>query len=61
MEAIGRKCHYFTMMRHPIDRLLSAFFYCPESGDKQARPDKVGRKRRSDSVKGHSLYFRCAG
>ena len=52
MEAIGRKCHYFTMMRHPIDRLVSAFFYCPDSGDKQARPDKVRRNRKTKLVAG---------
>ncbi|CBJ29219.1 hypothetical protein Esi_0138_0056 [Ectocarpus siliculosus] len=27
-------------MRHPIDRLLSAFFYCPADGDVQDRPTK---------------------
>lgn len=37
LEEAGRKCDYFTLMRHPIDRLISAFFYCPES-DPQDRP-----------------------
>ena len=40
------------MMRHPIDRLVSAFFYCPDSGDKQARPDKVRRNRKTKLVAG---------
>eukprot|EP00904_Undaria_pinnatifida_P005748 jgi/Undpi1/2302/HiC_scaffold_13.g05686.m1 len=40
MEELGRKCQYFTMMRHPVDRLVSAFFYCPDDRDKQYRPDK---------------------
>lgn len=35
----GRSCDYFTVMRHPIDRLVSAFFYCPDR-DKQLRPRK---------------------
>lgn len=38
----GRDCEYFTMMRNPIDRALSAFFYCPTDHDVQsARPAKV--------------------
>ncbi|CAN0146142.1 unnamed protein product [Ascophyllum nodosum] len=37
-KRIGRQCDFFTMMRHPIDRLVSAFFYCPESHDVQNRP-----------------------
>ncbi|CAN0101748.1 unnamed protein product, partial [Ectocarpus fasciculatus] len=40
LEVIGRECEYFTMMRHPIDRLLSAFFYCPAVHDVQDRPPK---------------------
>ncbi|CAM9239120.1 unnamed protein product [Ectocarpus sp. 4 AP-2014] len=40
LEVIGRECEYFTVMRHPIDRLLSAFFYCPADGDVQDRPPK---------------------
>eukprot|EP00752_Nemacystus_decipiens_P003296 g3050.t1 len=39
LQGIGRACEYFTVMRHPIDRLVSAFFYCPEN-DPQDRPDK---------------------
>lgn len=39
MEERGRDCNYFTVMRHPIDRLVSAFFYCPEH-DPQGRPLK---------------------
>lgn len=39
---MGRLCQYFTVMRHPIDRLISAFFYCPTDHDVQRdRPDKV--------------------
>lgn len=37
MTEWGRKCDYFTVMRNPIDRLVSAFFYCPEN-DPQYRP-----------------------
>eukprot|EP00904_Undaria_pinnatifida_P009826 jgi/Undpi1/5974/HiC_scaffold_2.g01248.m1 len=37
---IGRQCEYFTIMRHPIDRLVSAFFSCPERRNVLARPDK---------------------
>ncbi|CBN74365.1 expressed unknown protein [Ectocarpus siliculosus] len=40
MEELGRRCDYFTMMRHPIDRLVSAFYYCPTFHDKQVRPNK---------------------
>lgn len=29
------------MMRHPIDRLISQFFYCPRDHDIQGRPAKV--------------------
>ena len=31
LDESGRQCEYFTMMREPIDRLLSAFFYCESS------------------------------
>lgn len=42
----GRECEYFTMMRHPIDRLVSAFFYCPTDHDVQTdRPRKVSEQR----------------
>jgi len=42
----GRKCEFFTMMRNPIDRALSAFFYCPKDHDVQTRrPEKVERPR----------------
>lgn len=38
----GREnCNFFTMMRHPIDRLISQFFYCPRDHDIQGRPPKV--------------------
>ncbi|CAN0088367.1 unnamed protein product [Scytosiphon promiscuus] len=40
LQSIGRACEYFTVMRHPIDRLVSAFFYCPEDHDVQLRPKK---------------------
>eukprot|EP00903_Cladosiphon_okamuranus_P015030 g13906.t1 len=40
LESIGRSCEYFTVMRHPIDRLVSAFFYCPGDHDPQDRPKK---------------------
>ena len=39
MEEKGRECDFFTVLRHPIDRLVSAFFYCPEH-DPQNRPKK---------------------
>ena len=39
LEDSGRSCDYFTVLRHPIDRLVSAFFYCP-AGDPQKRPKK---------------------
>lgn len=39
LEDSGRMCDYFTVMRHPIDRLVSAFFYCPDH-DPQNRPVK---------------------
>lgn len=38
----GRDCEFFTIMRHPIDRVVSAFFYCPKDHDQQTnRPSKV--------------------
>eukprot|EP00903_Cladosiphon_okamuranus_P012283 g11519.t1 len=40
LQGIGRACDYFTVMRHPIDRLVSAFFYCPDDHDPQDRPRK---------------------
>lgn len=43
MQEVGRQCDFFTMMRHPIDRLVSAFYYCPQINDKQVRPRKVSK------------------
>eukprot|EP00904_Undaria_pinnatifida_P002706 jgi/Undpi1/12436/HiC_scaffold_5.g02107.m1 len=40
LEDIGRDCEYFTMMRDPIERLVSAFYYCPTDHDIQNRPSK---------------------
>ncbi|CAN0193658.1 unnamed protein product [Ascophyllum nodosum] len=41
LNATGRRCEFFTMMRHPIDRLVSAFMYCPTDHDVQTnRPRK---------------------
>lgn len=28
LEQAQRECQWFTMLRHPIDRLISLFFYC---------------------------------
>lgn len=43
----GREnCDFFTMMRHPIDRLISQFFYCPRDHDIQGRPPKVRAHRK---------------
>lgn len=33
----GRKCQWFIMLRHPIERLISLFFYCNN-------PDTQGRR-----------------
>ncbi|CAM9622150.1 unnamed protein product, partial [Hapterophycus canaliculatus] len=41
LQDAARECEYFTVMRHPIDRLVSAFFYCPTDHDIQNRPAKV--------------------
>lgn len=35
----GRQCDYFTVMRHPIDRLVSAFFHCPERDTKRRQKE----------------------
>eukprot|EP00904_Undaria_pinnatifida_P005222 jgi/Undpi1/182/HiC_scaffold_1.g00179.m1 len=39
LRDIGRECEWFTMMRHPIDQIVSAFYYCP-GHDIQRRPLK---------------------
>ncbi|CAN0296788.1 unnamed protein product [Ectocarpus sp. 6 AP-2014] len=39
-HAVRKDCEYFTLLRHPIDRLVSAFFYCPNDHDRQLRPRK---------------------
>ncbi|CAM9472330.1 unnamed protein product, partial [Laminaria digitata] len=37
----GRSCDYFTMVRDPIDRLVSAFYFCPtDKVIKDNRPEK---------------------
>ncbi|CAM9148414.1 unnamed protein product [Hapterophycus canaliculatus] len=40
LEKSARNCEYFTVMRNPVDRLVSAFFYCPTDHDIQHRPAK---------------------
>ncbi|CAN0366243.1 unnamed protein product [Ectocarpus sp. 6 AP-2014] len=40
LEVVRGDCEYFTVLRHPIDRLVSAFFYCPSDHDIQIRPRK---------------------
>ncbi|CAB1103839.1 unnamed protein product [Ectocarpus sp. CCAP 1310/34] len=40
LEAVRKDCEYFTLLRHPVDRLVSAFFYCPTDHDIQKRPRK---------------------
>ncbi|CAM9277773.1 unnamed protein product, partial [Ectocarpus sp. 12 AP-2014] len=40
LESVRKDCEYFTLLRHPIDRLVSAFFYCPTDHDEQNRPRK---------------------
>ncbi|CAB1120652.1 unnamed protein product [Ectocarpus sp. CCAP 1310/34] len=40
LEAVRKDCEYFTLLRHPVDRLVSAFFYCPKEHDVQSRPPK---------------------
>lgn len=45
LDELGRDCKYFTMIRNPVSRLVSAFYYCPEDHDQQLRlnrPLKVG-------------------
>lgn len=40
LEKAGRSCEFFTMMRHPVSRLVSAFYFCPDD-DRLDRPAKV--------------------
>eukprot|EP00904_Undaria_pinnatifida_P007399 jgi/Undpi1/378/HiC_scaffold_1.g00374.m1 len=41
LEDAGRKCDFFTMVRHPIDRLVSAFYFCPaDKAIPDNRPEK---------------------
>lgn len=42
LEKEGRSCEFFTMMRHPVSRLVSAFYFCPDD-DRLDRPAKVRR------------------
>lgn len=53
----GRDCQYFTMMRHPIDRLVSAFFYCPQDHDVQHRPNEV--RKRATLRRRFARFFGC--
>ncbi|CAM9540281.1 unnamed protein product, partial [Hapterophycus canaliculatus] len=58
MQELGRQCEFFTMMRHPIDRLVSAFFYCPHINDKQERPRKwCGMQTHPEPVTARLLDF----
>eukprot|EP00904_Undaria_pinnatifida_P007410 jgi/Undpi1/379/HiC_scaffold_1.g00375.m1 len=41
LEDYNRGCEYFTMLREPIDRLVSAFYFCPDDKViKDNRPEK---------------------
>eukprot|EP00904_Undaria_pinnatifida_P005211 jgi/Undpi1/181/HiC_scaffold_1.g00178.m1 len=59
LEEIGRAdCEYFTMMRHPISRLVSAFYYCPKDHDPQLRPRKwCGNMRSKQPLEERLLDF----
>lgn len=41
LKRVGRSCTYFTVIRHPVHRLVSAFFDCPIDHGVQRRPLKV--------------------
>lgn len=47
LNDLGRECEYFTVLRHPIDRLVSAFYYCPVDHDVQSRPPRVSKSTNS--------------
>eukprot|EP00904_Undaria_pinnatifida_P005233 jgi/Undpi1/183/HiC_scaffold_1.g00180.m1 len=60
LAANGRECEFFTMMRNPIDRVISAFFYCPKDHDVQAnRPSKWcgGSEQEPESINARLLDF----
>ncbi|CAM9632784.1 unnamed protein product [Scytosiphon promiscuus] len=58
LEAIGRDCDFVTMMRHPISRLVSAFYYCPGDHDQQSRPTKwCGNRFYPESASSRLLDF----
>lgn len=62
LNELGRKCDFFTMMRHPVSRLVSAFYYCPEDHDQQlllTRPLKVSGLPVARSVPS-DISTRCA-
>lgn len=68
LEDFGRRCEYFTMARDPIDRLVSAFYFCPtDKVIKDHRPEKVLRSMVPDwieaqeySIIGHISRLRCS-
>lgn len=58
MEAYGRSCEYFTMVREPIDRLVSAFYFCPDNKViKDNRPKKVPNVFGNDLVDSKSAQY----
>eukprot|EP00752_Nemacystus_decipiens_P004779 g4350.t1 len=59
MNEWRRECDYFTIMRHPIDRLVSAYFYCPER-DPQWRPREWCGQEEQDLVQTQELLVEFA-
>jgi hypothetical protein len=41
MEAMGRPCRYFTILRDPVDRAVSAYFYARERVDNYSHEDAM--------------------
>lgn len=48
--AVGDKCKFFTVFRHPIPRLVSAYFYCRLDPSDQLCASEIVSSREADLV-----------
>lgn len=48
--AVGDKCKWFTVFRHPIPRLVSAYFYCRQDPSDQLCASEIVSSREVDMV-----------
>ena len=50
LPAVDEKCQWFTMFRHPISRMVSAYYYCKEAPEDTACGSEIVNARDVDLI-----------